>query len=86
MVGGHNYQAALWRLEATGRLVLHDLTFTEINYMAALMEKYQDTPMDMADASLMAVAESASLSRVFTLDSHFRIYRLGNGSVLTILP
>lgn len=50
------------------------------------MEKYRDTPMDLADASLVAVAESRSLPRVFTLDRHFRIYRLANGSVLDVVP
>jgi predicted nucleic acid-binding protein len=50
------------------------------------MEKYSDAPMDLADASLVAVAESLSLGRVFTLDSHFRIYRLADGSVLELVP
>jgi predicted nucleic acid-binding protein len=54
--------------------------------MAALMEKYRDTPMDLADASLVVVAESRSLRRVFTIDSHFRIYRLGDGSALEMVP
>jgi predicted nucleic acid-binding protein len=84
-VGGYRYQAELWKLRQTGRLVLHDLTPTEVNHIAELMEKYQDTPMDLADASLMAVAESGSLHRVFTLDSHFRIYRLSDGSVLAVI-
>jgi len=50
------------------------------------MEKYQDTPMDLADASLVAVAESLSIRDVFTLDSDFRIYRLADGSTLNIIP
>lgn len=85
-VGGYRYQAELWKLKTTQRLVLHDLTAAEIDRMAELMEKYQDTPMDLADASLVAVAESRSLRRVFTLDSDFRIYRLANGSVLEVIP
>jgi uncharacterized protein len=58
VVGGYRYQAALWRLRATGRLVLHDLTPAEADRMMAMMEQYRDTPMDLADASLVAVAES----------------------------
>jgi hypothetical protein len=50
------------------------------------MEKYQDTPMDLADASLVAIAESLSPHRVFTLDSDFQVYRLADGSALEILP
>ena len=85
-VGGYRYQAALWRLRATERLLLHELTPTEADRMAALMEKYQDTPMDLADASLVAVAESRSLQRVFTTDSDFRIYRLADRSALDVVP
>jgi uncharacterized protein len=85
-VGGHRYQAALWNLRTGGRLVLHDLTAPEIDRMAALMEKYSDTPMDLADASLVAVAESRSLRRVFTVDSDFHVYRLKDGTALEAIP
>ena len=54
--------------------------------MAALMKKYQDRPMDLADASLIAIAESHSLRRVFTLDSDFHIYRLADGTALKAVP
>src|SRR5262245_51514129 len=57
-VGGYRYQAALWGLWAPGRLDLHDLTPAEADRMAALMAQYHDTPMDLADASLVVVAES----------------------------
>ena len=40
------------------------------------MEEYQDTPMDLADASLVATAESLGLAEIFTLDHHFQVYRL----------
>lgn len=84
-VGGYPYQAALWSLQTTGRIVLLDLTREEMDRMAALMEKYQDTPMDLADASLVAVAESRSLRRVFSIDSDFFIYRLSDGSALEVV-
>ncbi|PON12081.1 PIN domain nuclease [Candidatus Entotheonella serta] len=85
-VGGYRYQAALWALRAAGRLVLHDLTLSEADRMAALMAQYRDTPMDLADASLVAVAESQGLRRVFTIDSDFYIYRLADGSALEVVP
>lgn len=85
-VGGYRYQAELWKLWQAGRLVLHDLMPAEVDHTIRLMEKYQDTPMDLADASLVAVAESHNLRRVFTLDSHFRIYRLSDGSALEVVP
>jgi len=79
------YQAALWNLRTTGRLILLDLTHEEVDRMAALMEKYKDTPMDLADASLVAVAESRSLRRVFTVDNDFYVYRLSDGSALEVV-
>src|SRR5215470_14883988 len=85
-VGGYRYQAALWGLRATGRLELHDLTSAEADRMAALMAQYQDTPMDLADASLVVVAESRTLRRVFTTDSDFYVYRLADGSALEAVP
>jgi len=85
-VGGYRYQAALWNLRATGRVVLHELTPAEADRMAVLMAQYQDTPMDLADASLVVVAESRTLRRVFTTDSDFYVYRLADGSALEVVP
>lgn len=84
--GGHRYQKSLWDFRATGRLVLKELSPVEANRMAVLMEKYRDAPMDLADASLVALAESGSVRRVFTTDGHFRIYRLPDGSTLEMIP
>ena len=83
--GSFVYQTALWNLRATGRLVLHLSTLEEIDRMAELMTQYSNIPMDLADASLIAAAESLDLRRVFTFDSDFYIYRLINGNVLEII-
>ena len=83
--GGYPAQAALWGLRAAGRLTFHDLTPAEADRMAVLMDKYRDTPMDVADASLVATAESLSLGRVFTVDSDFYVYRLADGSALEVV-
>jgi uncharacterized protein len=85
-VGGYRYQAALWQLRAAGRLMFHDLTVAEADRMAVLMENYRDTPMDLADASLVVVAESRALRRVFTTDSDFHVYRLADRSALEVVP
>ena len=83
--GGHAYQAALWNLRTTGQLSLHICTQDELDRMAVLMEQYNDTPMSLADASLIAAAESLELRSVFTFDSDFYIYRLADGSALEII-
>lgn len=85
-VGGYRFQIELWKFIEEQQLALHDLTAIEIARMRELMEKYQDTPMDLADASIVAVAESHSIRDVFSLDSDFRIYRLADGSNLNIIP
>jgi len=85
-IGSFRYQTELWKLPKAGRLLFHDLSFPNIERMAALMEKYQDVPMDLADASLIAVAETLSLGQVFTVDSDFNIYRLADGTALKIIP
>jgi predicted nucleic acid-binding protein len=54
--------------------------------MAALMDKYQDRPMDLADASLVTVAERLGMRRIFTLDSDCHIHRLADGSALECIP
>ncbi len=50
------------------------------------MERYRDTPMDLADATLVALAEARGYRRIFTLDRHFRVYRVGTRRTLTIVP
>lgn len=84
--GGHAAQAELWRWRSAGRLALHDLGETEMDRMAALMQTYRDTPMDLADASIVAAAEHLGLRVVFTLDGDFRIYRMVSGLVIDCIP
>jgi predicted nucleic acid-binding protein len=84
--GGYPAQAELWRWWTAGRLSLHDVMGNEIDRMAALMDKYKDRPMDLADASVVAAAERLGLQRIFTLDSDFYIDRLADGSALECIP
>ncbi len=52
-----------------------------------MIRKYKDLPMSLADASLVRLAERHSGSSVFTLDSHFRIYRKhGRQQIPVIMP
>lgn len=85
-VGGYRYQSRLWLFIEDEKLKLHDLTSSEVAKMNALMKKYQDTPMDLADASLVAVAESLKFRQIFSIDSDFFFYLLSDGSVLEIIP
>jgi predicted nucleic acid-binding protein len=84
-VGGYRYQERLWRTRRDGRLWILDITQAEADRMDVLMAQYANVPMDLADASLVAVAESRQIQQLFTLDSDFYIYRLINGSVLELI-
>jgi len=84
-LGGYRFQDRLWRMRRECRLLILDLTAVEADRMNRLMEQYQNVPMDLADASLVAVAESRDLRQVFTIDSDFYIYRLTDGSVVEVV-
>jgi uncharacterized protein len=76
----------LWQLVLDGRLEVRPFTAEDLLRMRDLMEKYRDTPMDLADASLVVLAENLNTTLVFTLDSHFRAYRLRDRRAFRITP
>lgn len=84
--GGHRRQMDLWSLVDAGRVQLRELDQPALGRTRDLMMQYRDTPMDLADASLVAVAEQLRVRRIFTLDGHFRVYRMPDGSVLEMIP
>lgn len=73
--GGWKAQRTLWSLLERADLELVELGETSVERTHALMEKYKDRPMGLADATLVAVAEERGLKRIFTLDSDFDFYR-----------
>lgn len=83
---GWHGQEPLWRMVHGGQLVLAETTATMLNRMSTLMAQYKDLPMDLADASLVALAEEQRLLRVFTLDTDFRVYRLPDGHAFELVP
>lgn len=53
----------------------------------ALMGKYADVPMSLADACLVRMSELMPSPIVLTTDAHFRIYRRnGRQTVPCVLP
>ena len=84
--GGWSFVAALWRYVDAGALRVHLPSESELQRIRNLMETYRDTPCDLADASLVAAAETLGITRIFSLDSHFRIYRMSDAMTLTMIP
>ena len=51
------------------------------------MRKYRDLPMELVDASLVAVSERDGINRVFTLDRRdFEVYRPAKLGRFSIIP
>lgn len=84
--GGPAGRHALWALVFSARLQIADLDRTALERVAALMDKYADRPMDLADATLVALAETRNERRIFTLDDDFRIYRMHGRTRFEIIP
>ena len=80
-------QAEILTLVETGALRVLPLGREDLRRVRALMEKYRDLPMDLADAALVRVAEREGLRARFTVDRRdFSVYRpLGLGK-LKIVP
>jgi len=85
-IGGYRLQAHLWAMLSRGIIRIHEHASGEADRMAALLNRYQNVPMDLADASLVATAEAINDSRILTLDSDFHIYRLADGRAFDVLP
>jgi uncharacterized protein len=83
---GWRGQEKLWQLIVSEALAIYDLTAEDLKRMNLLMEKYNDTPMDFADASLVAAAESLNVKRIFTLDADFYVYRINDTESFEIIP
>ena len=53
---------------------------------AELMQKYSDTPMDFADATLVLLAEELGVIEILTLDRRgFSTYRTGKGRAFRLV-
>ncbi len=83
---GWRGQEALWRTLRRGDLHVVEVRASTVERMERLMSKYRDIPMDLADASLVAVAEERGLTKVFTLDRDFRVYRLLGRRPFAVVP
>ena len=70
-----------------GRLVAPFALGDEAAAVAALMDRYANVPMSLADACLVRMAELHPGARVLTLDGDFRVYRAhGRTPIEAVLP
>ena len=80
-------QEALWEMLSRGALQLLTLDFSDAPRIRELMRKYANRPIDLADASLLRVAEREGIRKIFTVDrKDFAVYRLHGRIRPTLLP
>lgn len=66
---------------------IYPLSPKNLSHCMTLMEKYQDIPMDFADATLVVIAEELACDEIFTLDRRgFQTYRWGRNRPFRIYP
>jgi len=74
-------------LLGSGLLAVDFSVLREQRMLWKLIRKYEDLPMSLANACLVRLAELHSAATVFTLDSHFRLYRKhGRQQIPVIMP
>ncbi|MDQ7858265.1 MAG: PIN domain-containing protein [Armatimonadota bacterium] len=70
-----------------GAFVLVPSSVASLRRAAVLMERYRNVPMDLADATLLVLAEDLGSDQVFTLDRRgFSAYRVLSRRPLRLLP
>jgi len=84
--GGWRAQQALWDRATDGGLSIAPDDDVDLHRVRRLMEQYGDLPMDLAAATLVALAERLETRRIFTLDSDFRVYRYKGRQHFDVVP
>jgi uncharacterized protein len=85
IVGG---PVRLAELVAASRMLIHEYAHAAALRAAAdLMQKYADTPMDYADATLVLLAEDLGVNEILTLDRRgFKVFRIRSRQAFRLLP
>ena len=75
-----------WALN--GGVAVLDLGENVLTELDRLLRQYRDRPMDLADASLVLLAERTGLTEILTIDrADFDVYRLADGrSFQQVMP
>lgn len=78
---------AFLRGMTTSRFNLVALTDSDLERVAAILEKYADSRIDFVDASVMAIAERYGSITILTLDQRdFRLFKPRHCKSFEILP
>ncbi len=73
-----NAQRSLLQWVENGGLDVRHMHVEHVRSMLTYTQKYHDLPMDLADASLVALSIETGITDIASIDSDFDIYRLPN--------
>ena len=76
-------QIALLQWIYRGGLELAQIDATGIQRIIDLTEKYNDVPMDLADATLIVAAETLGIKEIISIDNGFYVYRTIQKEMIT---
>jgi len=68
-------QLAFLKWIERGAVSIYDMKQSDLGTIIPMMTKYTNVPMDLADSSLMFVAQKENISNIISIDSDFDIYR-----------
>lgn len=83
--GGWKMQNQVAQYLLDDLLTIQEIQSGDYGRLFALMEQYQDRPMDLADATLVVTAERTGINQILTLDSDFLFYRIDNRESFNII-
>ncbi len=77
--------SAINEMVASRTLMVSDVPTQNFSEVLKLVDKYQDLPASLADATLMVVYNSMKQAKILTLDSDFKIYRARDGKLPVLI-
>ena len=63
---------------AAGAITIQPIANNDFKRIFELSKKYQDLPVDFADACLVYLAEKLHIDKIATIDKDFAVYRINN--------
>jgi predicted nucleic acid-binding protein len=68
-------QVAVLEWVYRGGLELFEVDLSAVRRIIDLTKKYEDVPIDLADATLVVAAEQLGIRDIISIDSDFYVYR-----------
>jgi predicted nucleic acid-binding protein len=87
LLDGAREATAAWNLFRSGAVRVLPIADNDLAELEELMRRYDDRPMDFADATLVHLARRESLTTIFTVDhDDFETYRIEGKKRFRIVP